>query len=134
MNQNVMVRYGQVVGVILVVIGIGGLLLGEGHLLGALNIDAIEDILHIVSGGILAYFAFSAARVRELRAVLIVAGILYALVGVLGWVSPTLWGVIPHAYTGVDNVIHVVLGLASIGVAASAGGQVTRATETRRVA
>ena len=46
--------YAQILGVVLILIGVVGLLLGDGLVLGSLNIDVIEDIVHILTGGILA--------------------------------------------------------------------------------
>ena len=47
--------YAQVVGVVLLLLGVLGLLLGERALLGIVNIDIMEDIVHLITGGILAY-------------------------------------------------------------------------------
>jgi len=40
--------YAKVVGVTIVLIGIGGVLLGEKSLFGVLNIDIAEDAVHLV--------------------------------------------------------------------------------------
>ena len=117
MSEFAMVRYAQVLAILLAVIGIAGLLLGEQHLLGAINIDLIEDGLHVASAGVLGFLAFRRVRVEHLRNALLGFGVLYALLGVLGWVSPTLGGIIPHAYTSIDNVIHLGIGVATLGVA-----------------
>lgn len=37
-------------------------------------------------------------------------GIVYAAVGVSGFVAPTLLGLLQHPYTIVDNIIHLALG------------------------
>lgn len=42
--------YAVVLGAVLVLLGIGGLLLGDGVLLGLLNVDVLEDLVHVVSG------------------------------------------------------------------------------------
>ena len=42
--------YAQVVGVVLLLLGVLGLLLGERALLGIVNIDIMEDIVHPITG------------------------------------------------------------------------------------
>lgn len=56
--------YCQVVGVVLLLLGVLGFVLvgGEGMLLGILNLNLADHLLHLVTGGILAYFGFTAQR------------------------------------------------------------------------
>ena len=57
-----------------------------------------------------------------------VLGIVYLLVGVLGFVVPMLLGLIPHGFSVVDNIIHLALGVAGLAVAfSSRGGAPARA-------
>jgi Domain of unknown function (DUF4383) len=56
--------YAQAVGVVLLLLGVLGLLLGERALLGIVNIDIVENIVHLITGGILAYVG---CRVRPAR-------------------------------------------------------------------
>jgi hypothetical protein len=42
--------------------------------------------------------------------------VIYLLVGLLGFVVPTLLGLLPHGYSVFDNLLHLVLGAASIAV------------------
>jgi hypothetical protein len=113
-------RYAQIVGLVVLLLGVGGLLLGERSLLGALNIDIAEDVVHIVTGGLLAYLGFTAANVTTLRTTVGVIGMLYLLVGVIGFFAPTLFGLLPHGYSIVDNLVHLALGLATVWVASRA--------------
>ncbi len=54
-----MVRtYAGIVGISLILIGVVGLVLGERSLLNVLNIDILEDVTHLVTGGLLAYVGF----------------------------------------------------------------------------
>jgi hypothetical protein len=46
-----------------------------------------------------------------------VLGIIYLVVGVLGFVTPMMFGLIPHGYTVFDNLLHLALGILSIVVA-----------------
>ncbi|MDQ3703435.1 MAG: hypothetical protein M3442_21325, partial [Chloroflexota bacterium] len=74
-------------GVSLLLTGLVGLVLGEGPLL-TFNIELVEDIIHIVTGGILAYVGFGQRDDGLARKVLGVFGVVYLLVGVLGFVVP----------------------------------------------
>ena len=109
--------YAQVLGVVLILIGVVGLILGNTLFLGILNIDVVEDIVHILTGGILAYVGFGRLDIGSARTVVIVLGVVYLLVGILGFILPTLFGLIPHGYTVFDNLLHLLLGVLSIVVA-----------------
>ncbi len=41
----------------------------------------------------------------------------YLLVGILGFIAPGLFRLLPHGYTIVDNLIHLAAGVLSIAVA-----------------
>jgi len=108
--------YAKVVGVTIVLIGIGGVLLGEKSLFGVLNIDIAEDIIHLVTGGLMAAVGFRGSD-KAVRSVVGGLGVVYLLVGVLGFVVPDLFGLLPHKYTTVlDNLIHLSLGVLGITV------------------
>jgi hypothetical protein len=111
--------YARVVGVVLLLVGVVGLLLGEEALLGFINIDVFEDVVHLVTGGALTYAGF-AGRHDVVTGVVGALGAVYLVVGVLGFVLPDLFGLLPHGYSAFDNVLHLVLGgLALAAVAAS---------------
>jgi len=108
--------YAKVVGVTIVLIGIGGVLLGEKSLFGVLNIDIAEDIIHLVTGGLMAAVGFRGSD-KAVRLVVGGLGVVYLLVGVLGIFVPDLFGLVPHEYTTVlDNLIHLSLGVLGITV------------------
>jgi hypothetical protein len=110
-------QYAQVVGIILLVIGVGGLVLGDQVLAGALNIDILEDLVHLVTGGLLAYVGFAQRDSSIIRSVVGGLGVVFVLIGILGFVSPTLFGLLPNGYTLIDNLIHLALGVLGIVVA-----------------
>ncbi len=108
--------YAKVVGLTIVLIGIGGVLLGEKSLFGVLNIDIAEDIIHLVTGGLMAAVGFRGSD-NAVRSVVGGLGVVYLLVGVLGFVVPDLFGLLPHEYkTVLDNLIHLSLGVLGITV------------------
>ena len=125
-----MVRtYAGIVGVSLILIGVVGLVLGERSLLGVLNIDLLEDITHLVTGGLLAYVGFGQRDVGLARSVVGGLGVIYLLVGILGFIAPALFGLLPHGYSVIDNLIHLVAGVLSIAVAYLQGGATARAEQ-----
>lgn len=74
-------RYALVVGVVLLLTGLLGLVLGEQLFLGILNIDILEDVVHLATGGLLAYAGL--ARDVELARTLVGAlGVVYLVVGI----------------------------------------------------
>lgn len=109
--------YAQILGIVLILVGVLGLLLGDTLLLGILNIDVLEDIVHIATGGLLAYVGFGRVGAGAARGLVNTLGVVYLLVGVLGFILPTLLGLIPNGYTIFDNLLHLVLGVLSIVVA-----------------
>ncbi len=125
-----MVRaYAGIVGVSLILIGVVGLVLGERSLLGVLNIDLLEDITHLATGGLLAYVGFGQRDVGLARNVVGGLGVIYLLVGILGFIAPALFGLLPHGYSIVDNLIHLTAGVLSIAVAFLQGGATARAEQ-----
>ena len=108
--------YAKVVGVTIVLIGVGGVLLGEKSLFGVLNIDIAEDAIHLITGGLMAAVGFRGSD-SAVRSVVGGLGVVYLLVGVLGIVVPDLFGLLPHEYkTVLDNLIHLSLGVLGITV------------------
>lgn len=114
--------YAKVVGIALLLTAVVGFIAGdpEDGLLGLLNVDIVEDIVHLGSGALLAYVGFSAAN-SAVKTVVTALGIVYLLVGILGFVDAELFGLIPHEYNLADNILHLALGaLALFAVSASA--------------
>ena len=109
-------RYALVVGVVLLLTGLLGLVLGEQLFLGILNIDILEDVVHLATGGLLAYagLARDAGLARTLVGAL---GVIYLGVGILGFVVPMMFGLLPDGYTIFDNLLHLALGIVGIAVA-----------------
>ncbi len=108
--------YAKVVGVTIVLIGIGGVLLGEKSLFGVLNIDIGEDVVHLVTGALMAGVGFRGSD-SAVRSVVGGLGVVYLLVAVLGFFVPDLFGLLPHEYeTVLDNLIHLSLGVLGMAV------------------
>lgn len=109
--------YAKVVGIVIILIGVVGLVAGD-QLVGVVNIEIVEDVVHLVTGGLMAAVGFAARDIGLVRTVVGVLGVVYLLVGVLGFVVPDLFGLLPeHGYSVVDNLIHLVLGVLGVAVA-----------------
>ncbi len=115
--------YAQILGVVLLLIGVVGLVVGNEVVLGILNTDILEDIVHLITGGLLAYVGFGRVDQALIRTVVGVLGIIYLVVGVLGFVVPMIFGLIPHGYTLFDDLLHLALGIVSIVLAWFVGGE-----------
>jgi Domain of unknown function (DUF4383) len=110
-------RYAQVLGVVLLLVGVLGLVLGNELFLGILNIDVLEDVVHLLTGGIYAYVGFGRTDAATARNVVLALGVIYLVVGVLGFLVPMMFGLIPHGYTIFDNLLHLALGVLSLVIA-----------------
>jgi Domain of unknown function (DUF4383) len=123
----VLKRFAQILGVVLILVGIVGLLLGDRVWLGILNVDIVEDIVHLATGGLLAYVGFSGTDLSTARSVVLALGVVYLVVGILGFVVPMMFGLIPHGYTYFDDLLHLALGVLSlvVGLSAPSGSRQT---------
>ncbi len=110
-------RYAGYLGIALLLTGVLGLVLGDRSLFGLLNIDLAEDLIHLVTGGLLAYVGFGRRDSGLARTAVGGIGVVYLLVGLLGFAVPDLGGLLPYEYSTFDNLFHSVLGLAGIAVA-----------------
>lgn len=113
-------RFAQILGVVLILVGVVGLILGNRVWLGILNVDIVEDIVHLATGGLLAYVGFAQTDLSTARSLVLALGIVYLVVGILGFVVPMMFGLIPHGYTIFDNLLHLALGGLGLAVALSA--------------
>ena len=112
-------QFAQILGVVLILVGLVGLVLGDKVWLGILNVDIVEDIVHLATGGLLAYVGFSGMDLSAARSVVLALGVVYLLVGILGFIVPTMFGLIPDGYTIFDDLLHLALGVLGLVVALS---------------
>ncbi len=120
-------RFAQILGVVLILVGLVGLVLGDQVWLGILNVDIVEDIVHLATGGLLAYVGFSGIDLSTARSLVLALGVVYLVVGILGFVVPMMFGLIPHGYTIFDDLLHLALGVLGLVVALTAPRGVTGA-------
>ncbi len=110
-------RYAQILGVVLILIGVVGLVLGNALFFGILNIDIVEDIAHLATGALYSYVGFGRTDLATARNVVLALGVIYLVIGILGFVVPMMFGLIPHGYTIFDDLLHLALGILSLVVA-----------------
>lgn len=109
--------YAKVVGVVVLLLGIVGLFASD-PLFDEINVDVIEDIVHLASGALLAYVGFKVLDEGTVRSVVGVVGVVYLLVGIIGFTGDKdLFGLLDHPYSAVDNILHLALGV--LGIAAA---------------
>ncbi|MBV9452943.1 MAG: hypothetical protein JOZ19_02285 [Rubrobacter sp.] len=113
-------------GVLLILVGLAGLVLGDQLLLGILIITIPRHLAHLLTGGLLAYLGFGQADEGLARTALVALGVVYLLVGMLGFVLSALLGL--SSYGVEDNIIQVLVGILSLAVAFISGrGTTSRA-------
>ncbi len=93
-------------GVVFLVIGILGFF--NNPVIGVFSVNSLHNWVHIVSGVLALIFAYQSSGAA--RGFAIVFGIVYALVAILGWTSPSFMQDLISVNTA-DNYLHVVLAL-----------------------
>lgn len=102
--------YCQWVGIVLIALGILGFLIPGGFL--TLQFNTIHNLIHLISGAILAYLGFTGTAVRTAAQVF---GVVYTLVALLGFVGGgTVLNLFP--VNTLYNLIHLVIGVLGIYV------------------
>src|SRR3970282_971271 len=99
-------------GIILLVLGVLGLFVQGDKFLG-LNSDTVEDIIHVVAGLILVYFGFR-GRAAPAAAGGVVFGVVFLVVGGVGFFIPKLFGLLPTGLGAIDNIVHLIYGAAGL--------------------
>lgn len=100
--------YSQWGGIILLVLGILGFVVSGPKIFG-LNSDPLEDVIHVVVGALLAYAGFrgTAAQASMWSKVF---GVVFLVVGVVGFLSTNLLGLLPGGVGAFDNIVHLIYG------------------------
>ena len=60
---------------------------------------------------------FGRTDLATARNVVLALGVIYLVIGILGFVVPMVFGLIPHGYTIFDDLLHLALGVLSLAVA-----------------
>jgi hypothetical protein len=100
-------------GILIASLAAAGLLV-NGHLFDIINTDFALDVLRIGLAFYLIYAAFLSGQQRMVNNALMLVGILYVGMGILGIVSSTLGGLLPSGLTGFDIAFHLLSGIVAI--------------------
>ena len=104
----------RILGIVVALLAIAGFFIEGEHLLGIMNVDITLDILRVVIAAALLYVGFGRSSAGALRAVVIIVGAMYVLMGLLAFADPTLFGLLPTGFTGFDIGFHLIVGLGSL--------------------
>ena len=118
-------------GIVFILVGIAGFSNGgmsmradppAAMLLGMFGVNLLHNIVHLLIGvwGIVASRTWGGAK-----SFMQIGGVLYIVLAVLGFVTPTTFGLIPIG--GNDIYLHVVLGIIMAGVGFTAKPEVAAA-------
>lgn len=130
-------RIAMVFGVVFILVGLAGLFVpggmamhagpdpAPGMLLGMFPVNLLHNIVHCLVGvwGLVASRSFAGAKMY-----MQIAGVVYIVLAVLGFVLPTTFGLIPIG--GADIYLHAVLGLIMAGIGFTAKPQGAAAPAT----
>ena len=131
-TPNIAKTYAQLLGGVLTLVGILGFVPGitpnapNGNLIGLFAINPTHNIIHLLSGivGLAAGFAADGVYARWFA---LVFGVVYGLVTIIGFIQGnTVLGLIPVNLA--DNLLHVLITLASLAVYFSTNNRGTAAS------
>lgn len=117
--------FAKVTGVVLLLLGIVGFMSGD-FILG-LNSSLFEDSLHVILGLIGVYAGFIAKSEEPALMNARWLGPIYIVVVVVGFIIPSLFGLINPPLGMLDHVVHLALGVVAIFVGYRASNNPTPA-------
>ncbi len=120
-NMSVARGYSALVGVVLVVVGLLGFvsnpLVGDASSTGdpLFVTGAVHNLVHLLTGALALYIAFGLRGESQSMGV-IGFGVLYLVIFVLTIISGDLFGILNYKVNALDHLLHLALGVVSIGV------------------
>ena len=125
-------RVAQVFGAVFILVAIAGFVWDGGlsmtatmgpeqpRLFGIFPINLVHNVVHLLFGiwGLAASRTFAAAKTYA-----IAAGVIYLVLAVLGFLAPTMFGLVPIGEN--DIWLHVLLGIVLLGAGVAARPTVT---------
>ena len=108
-----------VLGIVFIILGLIGFFSG-GELFGIFHVDAVHNLVHLVSGILALYFASRGEAAS--RSFALVLGIVYGLVTILGFLTSgdKILGIM--AIDTADNYLHLVLAIVLIAAGLKKSG------------
>jgi hypothetical protein len=112
MNMKILA---QAIGGFVLLLGIAGLAMGERQLANMTNIDIMLDITRITLGALL--IGSSLMGAKAIRSAFAIFGVAYLGAFLAAIVSPNMFGLLPHEFGPVDNLLHLAGGVLGLGIA-----------------
>jgi hypothetical protein len=112
-------RLAQILGIAVALLALLGLVSGEGQMWGLTNADLAMDLIRIPVAAALLYAGFSTRDGNTITGIVMAVGVLYVGMALLGFASPSLFGLLPHNLTGFDLGYHLIAGVLGIAAAAT---------------
>jgi hypothetical protein len=104
----------RVLGVVVALLAFVGFFVEGQHLAGLMNVDIALDVLRVVIAAALLYVGFGRVSASAIRTVIVIVGAMYVVMGLLAFVDPTLFGLLPTGFTGFDIGFHLVVGAGAL--------------------
>lgn len=112
MNIRLLAR---VIGGFVLLLGIFGLIVGETQFANTMNTDIMLDVLRMTLGAILIVSSMRSEQAAKMAFAFF--GIVYLGNFLMALMSPSMIGLLPHEFGLTDNLLHLVGGLAGLGLA-----------------
>ena len=100
------------IGAIVIVLGVTGLVSGDGRIGDSMNIDFMLDMTRIALGAILVIGGLKSVEASQIA--LNIFAVAYLGMFLLGLISPTLFGLVPSGLGLVDQILHFGGGILAI--------------------
>ncbi len=109
-------------GIVFIIIGLLGFF-SNGEVLGIFHVDALHNVVHLVTGILALYFARKGES--SARSFALVFGIIYGLIAIIGFFTTgdKLLGIL--AIDSADNYLHLVLAIILIVAGLKKSGSVS---------
>jgi hypothetical protein len=105
----------QIIGAFVLILGIGGILLGEQQFANMMNTDIMLDMTRIALGAILIVGGMRDEKTA--RGAFAIFGIVYLMNFFAAIISPNMFGLLPHEFGPLDNLLHLGGGLLGVALA-----------------
>lgn len=104
----------KILGIIVAALAIVGVFIEGTHLFGLMNVDIALDITRTVVALVLLYVGFGRVSDSAARLVVAIVGGMYIVMGLVTFIDPTHFGILPTGFTGFDVGFHLIVGAAAV--------------------
>lgn len=104
----------KILGIIVAALAIVGFFIEGTHLFGLMNVNIALDITRTVVALVLLYVGFGRVSDSAARLVVAIVGGMYIVMGLVTFIDPTHFGILPTGFTGFDVGLHLIVGAAAV--------------------